>query len=143
MENYIVNNDMVTFLPSFTPATIVPVPGKITASAAKTNATKKAICLEGDESSVTVSGVAYIGAAFPVPGVGQLTITKLNADQTSKKTKIEGKAPIVKGTMFTAKFTVQTPASLITPGGKQDDPVPTYTGQGQFVPSNMTVMDKG
>jgi hypothetical protein len=143
MEQYIVSGDQAVFLPAFGPAIITPIPGVINGSATKTKVTKKPVCLEGDEKKVTVSNVMYIMGSFAIPGMGTLTIQQLGGDQTSKKTKVEGKAPIVKGTMFTAKFTVSSPAKMPTPKGPQDDPAPTYMGQGQFVPTNMTVMDKG
>lgn len=143
MDNYIVSGDTVVFLPAFGSAIITPIPGTITGSATKTTVTGKPVCLEGDEKKVSVPGVAYINAAYGIPGVGTLTIERLNGDQTSKKTTIEGKAPILMGTTFTAKFTVNTPAQMPTPGGPVPDSVPMFTGQGMFTPTNMTVMDGG
>lgn len=143
MDNYIVTGDQVVFLPNFGSAIITPIPGVITGSATKTLVTNKPVCLEGDEKKVTVPGVVYINAAYSIPGVGVLTIQALGGDQTSKKTTIEGKAPILKGMQFDAKFTVNTPAQMPTPGGPVPDSVPTFMGKGMFVPSNMTVMDGG
>lgn len=143
MENYIVTGDQVMFLPNFGSAVITPIPGVITGSATKTFVTGKPVCLEGDEKKVVVPGVAYINAAYTIPGVGILTIQALGGDQTSKKTKIEGKAPILMGTLFDAKFTVNVPAQMPTPGGPVPDSVPMFMGKGMFVPTNMTVMDSG
>lgn len=144
MDNYIVMGDQVIFLPNFGQAIVTPIPGVMTSSATKTMVTKKPVCLEGDEKNVVVPGVAYISGNFVTPGVGTLTIQQLGGDQKSMKTKIEGKAPILKGTMFTAKFQVTAPAMQPNPPAPPvPDPVPTYTGQGMFVPTDMTVMDKG
>jgi hypothetical protein len=145
MDNYIVAGDQVIFLPAFGPAIITPIPGVMISSATKTMVTKKPVCLEGDEKKVVVPGVAYISGAFVVPGVGTLTIDKLQPDQLSRKTKIEGKAPILKGMMFVAKFQVTAPAQQppAPPKPPVPDPVATYMGQGMFIPTDMTVMDKG
>lgn len=144
MDNYIVAGDQAIFMPAFGQAIITPIPGVMVSSATKTMVTKKPVCLDGDEKKVVVSGVAYISGSFVIPGVGTLTIQQLGGDQKSMKTKIEGKAPILKGTMFTAKFQVMTPAQQPNPPAPPvPDPVPTYMGQGMFVPTDMTVMDKG
>jgi len=56
MSDYvIIDGDMAVFMPSFAPATIVPVPGPITGSGQHT-ATGKSLCIEGDESSVESRG---------------------------------------------------------------------------------------
>lgn len=144
MENYIVTGDQVIFLPQFGPATVTPMPGVMVSSATKTIVTKKPVCLEGDEKKVIVSGVPYIQGNFVIPGTGVLTIDKLQPDQLSKKTTIEGKAPILKGIMFIAKFQVLSPAMQPNPPAPPaPGPVASFTGQGMFVPTDMTVMDKG
>lgn len=144
MENYIVAGDQVIFLPVFTTATITPIPGVMVSSAVKTRVTGKPVCLDGDEKKVIVPGVAYISGNFAIPGTGTLTIQQLNADQKSVKTKIEGKAPILLGTMFIAKFQVIAPASQPNPPAPPTpDPVVTYLGQGMFAPTNVTVNDHG
>ena len=144
MDNYIVTGDQVIFLPNFGQAIVTPIPGVIVSSATKTMVTKKPVCLEGDEKKVVVPGVAYISGSFVTPGTGTLTIDKLQADQLSKQTKIEGKAPILKGIMFVAKFQVMAPAMQPNPPAPPvPDPVVTYMGQGMFVPTDMTAMDQG
>lgn len=144
MENYIVSGDTVTFLPPFGKCIVTPIPGTIPGSAMKTTVTAKPVCLEGDEKKVIVPGVAYVSPPFVTPGVGILMIESLAPDQLSKKTTIEGKAPILKGIMFNAKFQVNVPAMMPTPAGPVPDPVPLYSGgKGMFVPSNMTVNDLG
>ncbi|GIK29916.1 MAG: hypothetical protein IT298_14585 [Chloroflexi bacterium] len=143
MDNYIVSGDQAIFLPNFGSAVITPIPGVIVGSAVKTTVTGKPVCLEGDEKKVVVPGVAYINASYSIPGVGVLTIQALGGDQTSKKTTIEGKAPILKGTQFDAKFTVSTPAQMPTPGGTVPDSVPMFMGKGMFIPTNMMVQDGG
>ena|SRR5438477_8627813 len=93
-------------------------------------------CVDGDEGKVSVLGCAYASPPFTVPGVGTLTIQALGADQTGKQTTSSQTAVILKGSTFTAQFTVtvQTP-----PPGSSLDPVPQYTRTGQFVTTNLRV----
>ena len=86
----------------------------------------------------------YMAGAYVIPGTGTLKIDKLNSDQLTTKTKIEGKKAILKGSMFDAVFEVQSPAQQPTAGGP---PVPDSTskysgGKGMFVPSNTKVHAK-
>ncbi len=59
-----------------------PVPGPITASGPPGLDGKK-LCLEGDESSVSVS-CQYMTPKFTTPGSGKLTIANLNGNQIAK-----------------------------------------------------------
>src|SRR5437870_420880 len=102
----VVNGDTANFQPACGLATFVPPPppGTITGSAKLESGA--AVCVEGDESSVVVNGVAYTAGAFTVPGAGTLTIQKLGSDQVAKKLTVGGKGAIVVGSTFDAKFTV-------------------------------------
>jgi len=131
----IIDGDIVNFMPSFPPATVVVLPGTM-AGSGKANFSGKPICVEGDEEDVEVPGCMYISGGFVIPGVGTLKIQALNADQIATKTNSDGKKLILKGSMFTAVFEVQTPAQQPTPTGPVPDPAPQYTGQGQFVTTN-------
>jgi len=55
------------------------------------------------------------------------------------KAKTGGKPVLLKGAMFTAKFEVQSPAQQPTPTGPVPDGSPQYSGQGQFVTTNVKV----
>ena len=73
MDFVIISGDQAIFDSSFPPATVVPVPGTISASnQAKGN--QVSVCVEGDESTVVAAGAAYTSGAFVTPGVGTLTI---------------------------------------------------------------------
>ena len=133
----IIDTDIVNFMPSFPPATVVVAPGTMKGSG-KANFSGKPICVEGDEKDVEVPGCMYISGGFVIPGVGTLKIQALNADQLATKTNSDGKKVILKGSMFTAVFEVQTPAQQpAPPSAPIPDPTPQYTGQGQFVTTNL------
>lgn len=138
MSDFIlVTGDTVVFTPAFGPATVVPPPG-VLAGTGRSSVGKKPVCVEGDEKKVVVPGVPYQSASHPTPGVGTLTIDALGGDQKAKKTKSGGKAVLLKGSTFTAKFQVTAPAIL--PGAPPvTDPTPSYSGTGQFVTTNLRV----
>ena len=131
----LIEGDKANFIPIFGIAAVVVRPGDLQGSGPATIGGKK-ICVEGDESKVSVPGCMYTAGAFSIPGTGTLKIDSLGGDQTAKKTKTGGKAVLLKGTMFTAKFEVQSPAQQ--PGAP---PVPdstlSYTGQGTFITTNL------
>ncbi len=138
----IVDGDMVNFLPSFGAAVVVPIPTTIAGTASKTKVTGRPLCLEGDEKDVKSAGCMYVAPPYVIPGSGTLKIDKLNSDQLTEKTKVEGKKVILQGSMFDAVFEVQSPAQQ--PGSP---PVPDSTtkysgGKGSFVPSNAKVQAK-
>jgi hypothetical protein len=138
----IVDGDTVTFLPSFGAAIVVPAPTTISGSAATTKVGTKAPCLEGDEKNVQSAGCSYIKGSF-VGGTGTIKIDKLNSDQLTQKTTIEGKKVILMGTMFDAVFEVTSPAQQPSPSGAVPDPVTKYSGgKGSLVPTNATVFAK-
>lgn len=138
----VVDGDTVTFLPTYGAALVVPIPTTIAGTASKTKVTGKPACLEGDEKDVKSSGCMYVAPPYVIPGTGTLKIDKLNSDQLTEKTKIEGKKAILQGSMFDAVFEVQSPAQQ--PG---TPPTPDSTskysgGKGSFVPSNSKVQAK-
>jgi hypothetical protein len=138
----ILSGDQAIFDSSFPPATVVPVPGTISAgNQAKGN--QISVCVEGDESTVVAAGAAYTSGAFVTPGVGTLTIESLGSDQTAQNAKSGNKALILKGSQFRAKFQVTAPATNPSGGGAPvPDPVTSYNGTGSFVTTN-TVLKAG
>ena len=133
----LIDGDTVVFLPAFTPATVIVQPGKLEGSGPATMGGKK-ICVEGDESKVSVAGCTYMTPQYSIPGSGTLKIASLAGDQKAKKTKTGGKAVLLKGGNFTAKFEVQSPAQQPPPGPGSPIPDATtqYSGKGTFVPGN-------
>ncbi len=138
----IVDSDTVTFLPSFGAATAAPVPTTISGSAAKTKVGTKAPCLEGDEKNVQAAGCIYTTASHVTPGTGTLKIDKLNSDQLTGKTTIEGKKVIVQGSTFDAVFEAQSPAKTSSRPSGPGPAVEALRGKGSFVPTNATVTAK-
>lgn len=137
-DKVLIDGDTVLFLPMFSPAIVVVQPGRIPGSGPASIGGKK-ICVDGDEAQVSVPGCSYMTPSHPIPGVGTLKIASLAPDQTAKQAKTGGKPLLLKGGMFTAKFEVQSPAQQPTAAGPVPDATPQYSGQGQFLPSNLTV----
>ncbi len=139
MSDFILlDGDTVNFMPAFPPANVVIQPGKIDGTGKET-LDGKPVCVEGDENSVSVPGCTYVAPPYVIPGIGTLKIDSLGSDQTATKTYSGGKPVLLKGTMFTAKFEVQSPAQQ--PPSGSGSPIPdsrtSYTGKGTFMNSNM------
>jgi hypothetical protein len=138
MEDFIlIDGDQVIFLPPFGAAIVVPQPGKLEGSGPATHKGKN-LCVEGDEGKVSVAGCMYTTPQYCIPGTGTLKIDALASDQKATKTNTGGKAVLLKGTKFTAKFEVQSPAQQPPPGPGSPIPDPTsqYSGQGMFITTN-------
>ncbi|MEM8962001.1 MAG: hypothetical protein AAGD38_11005 [Acidobacteriota bacterium] len=135
----LVDGDKVVFQPNFGAAVVVPRPGQLHGSGPGTVNGKK-ICVDGDESSVEVSGCTYMTPQYSIPGVGTLKIAALAADHKATKTCSGGKTVLLKGSRFTATFEVQSPAQQPPPGAgpPTPDPLSQYVGQGAFLTTNTT-----
>jgi hypothetical protein len=131
----LIEGDKANFIPVFGIATVVVKPGDLEGSGPATIGGKK-ICVEGDETKVSVPGCMYTAGPYSIPGTGTLKIASLAGNQTAKKTKTGGKAVLLKGMMFTAKFEVQSPAQQPTATGPVPDGTPSYSGQGTFITTN-------
>jgi len=134
----LLENDTANFLPVFGAAMVVVMPGTLNASGPATAIGRK-VCVDGDESRVAVPGCAYIAPPHVIPGTGTLKIAALAVDQKATKTKSGGKAVLLKGSQFDAKFEIQVPAQQPPPGPGPPipDPMPQYTGKGVFMTTNM------
>ena len=128
--------DQAIFNPTFPPAIVNVLPGVITGSVAALIDQTPA-CVLGDEASVIVPSCMYISGSFVIPGFGTLTIAALAPDQIAAHTTFMGKPAIMRGTLFTALFTVNIPAQMPVVGGTVPDPLPMYSGNGQFITSNV------
>ena len=133
----LIDGDKASFLPNFGAAIVVVQPGDLKASGLATLNGKK-ICVAGDESRVSVPGCSYITPQYSIPGTGTLKIAALAGNQRAKKTKTGGKAVLLKGGSFTAKFEVQAPAKQPPPGpgAPIPDATPEYSGSGTFITTN-------
>lgn len=130
--------DKVVFLPAFGAAIVIVKPGKLQGSGPACIGGKK-VCVVGDEARVNVPGCTYMTPQYSIPGVGTLKIAKLAGDQKAKKTRSGGKALLIMGSQFSAKFEVQSPAKQPPPGpgAPVPDATPQYSGKGLFVPANV------
>lgn len=139
MSDFILmDGDQVMFVPAFTPAVVVVQPGKLAGSGPATIGGKK-MCVDGDEANVSVPGCTYMTPQYSIPGAGTLKISALAGDQAATKTQTGGKAVLLKGGSFTAKFEVQSPAQQPTPSGPVPDSTTQYSGQGMFLTTNAKV----
>lgn len=137
MSDFIlIDGDTVNFIPAFGLATVVVQPGTLSGSG-KGTVGGKPVCIEGDEANVSVPGCNYIAGAYSIPGTGTLKIDALGGDQTATKTNSPDKPVLLKGTMFTAKFEVQSPAQQPAPPAPPiPDATPFYSGNGSFQTTN-------
>ena len=100
----------------------------------------KKVCVDGDETKVSVPGCVYITPQYSIPGTGTLKIAALAGNQKARKTRSGGKQVLLKGASFTAKFEVQNPAKQPPPPGTGSpipDAMPQYYGSGMFVSMNI------
>ena len=96
-------------------------------------------CLAGDEIPVELrEPLPYTAPPFVTPGTGRLTLTLLPANQTLLTSN--GKAILLKGEVFAALFTVETPATQPAPSGPVPDPVADKPGTAEFIPADETVL---
>lgn len=139
-DTVLIDGDQAVFLPMFGAAIVVVQPGRIRGSGPATVGGKK-ICVDGDESSVSVPGCTYMTPQYCIPGTGTLKIASLAGNQKATHSHTGGKPMLLKGGMFTAKFEVQAPAMQPppSPGPPVPDGSPSYSGQGQFISTNLKV----
>jgi Contractile injection system spike tip protein len=140
LDSILLEGDKAVFLPNFGAAVVVVRPGDLTGSGPAT-IKGKMICVDGDEKQVQVSGCTYMTPQYSIPGVGTLEIAALADNQKATKTKTGGKPVLLKGSNFTAKFSVQTPAQQPPPGPGSPIPDATsqYSGNGMFVTTNVLI----
>lgn len=135
MDYVLIDGDQALFQPTFGAATVVVLPGSLQASGPATlNGSK--LCVAGDEASVSVKGCVYLAPPFVIPGTGSLEIACLGGDQQASSTNTGGKAPLLVGGSFTARFKVESPAQQPTAAGPVPDSTPSYQGSGRFLTTN-------
>lgn len=129
----LITDDEVKFQPFFGPAIVsIPQNPKLSGSG-KMTIGGKTVCLDGDEKNVKVENCNYISGTF-LGGNGKVEVLMLLPPHKSIKTKDSGKAVLLGGMPFLAKFTVSSPGTDPATGMK--DPVPMYPGVGEFVTNN-------
>ncbi|MCG8421911.1 MAG: hypothetical protein MJE77_28655 [Proteobacteria bacterium] len=133
----LIEGDKATFVAAFGAATVAVKPGDLKGSGPATIGGKKN-CVDSDEKNVSVPGCAYTTPQYSIPGTGTLKIAALAGNQKPTKTNTGGKAVLLKGGTFTAKFEVQNPAKQPPPGPGSPipDATPQYSGSGTFTATN-------
>ena len=134
----LIDGDQAVFMPNFGAAVVVVQPGKLQGSGPAT-LNGKMLCVDGDETKVSVPGCTYMTPQYSIPGTGTLKIAALAGNQKATKTNTGAKAVLLKGGNFTAKFEVQSPAKQPPPGPGSPipDATPQYSGSGMFVTTNV------
>ncbi|MEH1794094.1 hypothetical protein [Nostoc sp.] len=135
LDFILITGDRVIFNPIFGKAIVVVRPDTLTGTG-KATVNKKTICIDGDENKVIVPGCPYTSPPFVTPGTGTLSIQSLAPNQKARRVKSRGKAVLLKGTTFTAKFQVMVPAMQASIPAPIPDPLLLYTGTGTFMTTN-------
>jgi hypothetical protein len=138
MQDYVlIDGDKAIFDAAFGVAMVVTSDGELKGQGPATLGGKK-LCIAGDEKSVKVENCPYTTPIHSIPGKGTLEIAALGGDQTASKTKSGDTLVLLLGTIFTAKFTVTSPAKKPPPppGPPVDDATPMYSGSGMFLTTN-------
>jgi hypothetical protein len=135
LDFIILNEDMIQITidpPAVCPTLMAPVPLVASGSATVND---MPVCLVGDELPPALQApMAYTSGAFTIPGMGTVSVTLESANQTQVATD-SGKAMLLKGQTFQAKFSVTVPA--MQPGAvPTPDPVATKSGTAQFITTN-------
>jgi hypothetical protein len=137
----LVTGDKANFPAIFGKATLLAnPPGMLNGSGVATLKGQK-ICIDGDETKLSVPACPYITQQHTIPGIGTLKIKALAADQLAKKTHTSnGKKVLLKGKQFDAIFEVdkQAPAKQPPPGPGSPipDTTPSYEAKGTFETMN-------
>ncbi|NEN91276.1 MAG: hypothetical protein F6K48_21150 [Okeania sp. SIO3H1] len=133
----LIDGDKANFIPAFGKAIVTVKPGNLKASGKATLKGKK-VCVDGDEKKLSVPGCMYISPPYVIPGTGTLKIESLGPDQKAMKTNTGGKKVLLQGSIFKAKFEVQSPAQEPPkpPAPPVPDPMKQYSGMGNFTTTN-------
>ncbi|MER7577500.1 hypothetical protein [Streptomyces sp. NPDC126514] len=136
-DQLIVTGDLLQITvnpPAVVPQLMAPTP--LTGSSATVKITKRAACLVGDELPPALKQpMPYTSPPFVIPGTGTLQLILQPANLT-QMVKNDHKPMLLKGAMFEAIFTVQSPAMQPTPAGPVSDPVPVKQGKAMFQTTN-------
>lgn len=138
MDDFVLfDGDQVIFRPGFGQAVVSVKPGQVRGSGGIGLGGRK-VCVEGDEKGVEVAGCAYITPRHSVPGSGTLRIAKLGPDQVAKHATDGGRALLLKGGSFVARFEVKVPAKQPSAGpvAPVADTSKEYAGAGTFATTN-------
>jgi len=127
----LMEGDKAIFDQIFGAAIVVVQPGTLLATGPATINGKK-VCVQGDESKVSVSGCSYSMPPF-ANGVGTLEIAALAANQIATKTNSGDKAVLLVGSKFQARFVVTVKA--MDPN-RVPDANSQYPGTGSFTTMN-------
>jgi hypothetical protein len=134
MDTILKTGDVVTFDTTFGDATIVASPGSLSGSG-KFNIGGSAVCIEGDEASVTATCTYLVSSKGYAGGTGTLSISQLADDQVSTKVKSSETGVMLVGSEFEATCTVVTPA--FSNSGADENT--SYDGTGTFTSTNTSV----
>ena len=121
--------------PTVVPMLMAPVP--LLGSSSDMTVMSMAVCLEGDELPPSLQApLMYMSPPYVIPGTGTLSLS-LTPTNTTMRTK-NGDPILIKGTPFTAEFSVASPAMMPAPPAPPvPDPVSKKTGIAEFITTNV------
>jgi len=123
------------------PPALVPTlqaPVSLSGSGSTISVNGSPVCLEGDELPPALRApMPYTAPPFTNPGSGKLSVTLTPGNKT--QTTDNGKPILIKGSKFTALFTVEIPATQTTPSGPVPDMVLTKNGTAEFITTNVSI----
>lgn len=133
--NYVMlDNDTVSLV---IPGAIIPAaqgPQPLVATSTDLTGAGARVCLEGDELPPALRvPLNYSEPSFPVAGTGTLKLTPIKGVNTTTVLSDGGKAVLLKGSPFTAVFTITNPAK--TPKG-EPAPAAPKSGTATFATKN-------
>lgn len=131
----VITGDFAVFPTSCGGATLPPMRAPMTGTG-RDMVLKKAVCVDGDERTIMVSGVPYTTSTHTIPGTGSLMIQALDPAQKSTKAKSGGKPVLVAKGKFTVKFMVMVPAQQPSTPNPIPDTTLNYVGKGEFETTN-------
>lgn len=120
--------------PAIVPMLMAPVP--LLGSSSDMTVLMMPVCLEGDELPPSLQApLMYMAPPYVIPGTGTLSLS-LTPTNTTMRTK-NGDPILIKGTPFTAEFSVASPAMMPAPPSPPvPDPVSKKTGIAEFITTN-------
>ena len=137
MTTIVCTSDLISFVvppPLVVPGIVAPIPLVGTALGWTING--QAVCLEGDElPPVLRVPQPYTRPPFVIPGTGTISVDLLPTN-LSTLFQYLGKAALLVGSSFPAKFQVSSPAQQPTPTGPVPDPTAVTPFTASFIATN-------
>lgn len=122
--------------PAIVPMLEAPIP--LVGSSTSVTIMGTPACLLGDElPPELLEPMPYTAPPYVTPGMGMIKVILMPTNLTEMT--MNEKPMLLKGEVFEAMFTVETPAQMPTPAGPVPDPLIEKPGTAQFITTNVIV----